>query len=378
MENHRTRLVILGIVTVLIATAVTIHVVAPNFYRRLLIYLNPEAQTQMVNAALESADAGDFKAARSESLEIVRSSRGDNLTALSVYDTSSFMTGSAAARVSAIRTTKEHYARATNDPYTQALQVNKLLGYYNSARENYVFDEIFSGDPFQNFLVPGDKVGSIRKLAEHSITLNPTTAAIFRLGQWNAEQIEKAGDTLSQKEKQLYADNILDVIASADKIIDAETAAIEGRPFDYTVKARYFFWKTYLYGAVARVQPQYTEEAKRNLNELVAYYNTTLSDTGERYPLIATRLPYGYADYAVMLMKVHGEEAKSEIAASLDAMISLINENPEVHNGEYLALVRRGVAASEIDPEKASANYRALAQMHPPFKAFLESYGWKF
>lgn len=378
METNRTRMIIIGVVVALIATALTVQIVLPNYFRRLFIYFNTDMQTRVVNSALESADAGDFKTARRDSWDIVRSSRGENLTALSVYDTSSFMTGNAAARINAIRTTKEHYIRAENDTYTQALQVNKVLGYYNSARENYVFDEIFAGEPFQRFLVPGDKMGSIRKLAEHSIALSPTTAAIFRLGQWNAEQIEKAGAEVSQEEKQLYADNILDVISSADKIIDSETQAIEGRPFDYTVKARYFFWKSYLYGAVARVQPQYLEEAKRNLDALVAYYNSTLNEDGSRYPLIATRLPYGYADYAVTLMKIHGEDAQSDIAASLDAMIALINENPEIHKGEYLALVRRGVAASEVDPAKASANYRALAQMHPPFKAFLESYGWKF
>lgn len=378
METHRTRLIIIGIVVALIALVVTVQLLLPNYFRRLYIYFNTDVQTRAVNSALESADQGDFRAAQVESWDVVRSSRGGNLTALSVYDTSAFMTGNAASRINAIRATKEHYSRATNDPYTQALQVNKLLGFYNSARENYVYDEIFAGEPFQNFLVPGDKIGSIRKLAEHSIVLSPTTAAIFRLGQWNAEQIERAGTTVSAQERQLYADNILDVIESADKIIDSETVAIEGRPFDYTIKSRYFFWKSYLYSAVARVQPQYLEETKHNLNELVAYYNATRNENGEKYPLIATRLPYAYANYAVALKDIHGEEARAEIESALNALIALIAENPEIHKGEYLALIRRGVAASEIDPEQASANYRALAQMHPPFKAFLESYGWKF
>lgn len=378
METHRTRLIIIGIVAVLVATVVTVQILLPNYFRRLYIYFNTDVQTRAVNTALESADQGDFKAAQLESWDIVRSSRGGNLTALSVYDTSSFMTGNATSRINAIRATKEHYTRAAGDPYTQALQVNKLLGFYNSARENYVYDEIFAGEPFQNFLVPGDKIGSIRKLAEHSIALSPTTAAIFRLGQWNAEQIEKAGTSVSVEERELYADNILDVIASADKIIDSETVAIEGRPFDYTIKSRYFFWKSYLYSAVARVQPQYLEDAKVNLNELVAYYDTTRNENGEKYPLIATRLPYAYANYAVALMDIHGEEARPEIEKSLNALIALIAEDPEIHKGEYLALIRRGVAASEIDPQQASANYRELAQMHPPFKAFLESYGWKF
>lgn len=331
--------------------------------------------------ALQLIEEGDFNAAAMEARKAYDSASNEEEKQLarSALEVANFRGGGEQERLEAIRLTKETYTLLKGNAYRQSLEVNELLGYFNTAYEQSVFDEIFKGEPFEKFLVPGDKSLSIRKLAEHSLALWPSTEAEFRIGAWHADQIlyGSGGKKLTKAERQDHANEILKVIASADALISEQKARVKDQPFGYMVEPRYFFWKTYLYGIVARVYPKYIDDARKSLDGLVASYDSSRDQLGNKRPLIAARLPSGYFTYATSLYRVKGEAVLPEVRANLDALVDLIGENPAVHTGSFLATVRTGAAS----PELWDRNYKSyvdLAKVHPPFKAFLEKYGWKF
>lgn len=335
---------------------------------------------ELARGAAQLVGEGRFEEAVAQAERVDRESNGTNFAARSVVDSGKFMTGDQEKRIEAIRYTKETYAKLEGQPHDQALQVNKLLGYVNAGFEQYVFDEIFSGDTFGAFLVKGDMGSSIRKLAEHSLSLSPTTEAAFRIGQWDADRIRDLYGTwnATAAQKELYADDILQIIKASDALIESEKGGVDGRPFDYMVEPRSLYWKSYLYGVVARVRPEYLDESKAELDKLVAIYEKSGDANGKKNVLIAARLPYGYFSYALAVHEVKGAAGKSEAIANLDAMMALIAENPGAHDGAYLSFVRGGGARSRADQERSYNGYLVFAEMHPPFKVFLQQYGWKF
>ncbi len=349
-----------------------------GFVLKSSVPLTPIENVQAGNA-VDLAASGKFSEALVEAERINAESQGTNAVARSVIDTSKFLTGDSQSRIEAVRYTKESYAAYTGNGLNQALQVNKLLGYLNSGFEQYVFDEVFSGEQFSQFIVPGDKASSIRKLAEHSIELYPTTSALFRIGQWDADRIRDLyGEwNATEAQKMTYANDILRIIAEADALIASETQQIDGRPFDFMVEPRYLYWKSYLYGVVARVRPEYIQESKNALVALEQVFETSRDENGNKIPLISTRLPYGYYSYALTLHEVKGSEAKAEIQQTLDALVTLVESNPGIHEGSYLSFIREFASRSRENQERYYKGYLELAEVHPPFKEFLQEHGVK-
>lgn len=343
-----------------------------------------DSKTVQIENAAQSMNLigeGNFDAAIAAAEKVLKTGSDDRsiAQARSVADIGRFMTGEETKRIEAIRITKESYEKAIGDPRTQALQVNKLLGYLNSGYEQYVYDEIFSGEVFGQFKVKKDRTSSIKNLANHSLQLYPTTEALFRYGQWFADRIRDIhGDwRVTPEQRVQYAENTLKVIEYSDKLIAREMKENEDRAFSYMIESRYFFWETYLYGAVARVKPEYIVQSKEFLDKLVASYENSRDEQGNKIPLIATRLPYSYVGYAWSLYEVKGEESMPEIEDNLDALIAIINENPKLHEGAFLAFVRNGAKQSAERQERYYKPEEVLGKKYPPFGEFLKTYGWE-
>ncbi|TSC86213.1 MAG: hypothetical protein G01um10148_719 [Parcubacteria group bacterium Gr01-1014_8] len=372
--NIRGIIVLILLVAAVLSTA-ALYVFRPDLFL-LRGGLSEEEQKKMTDTALHLAAQGRSDEAVAQAELVMRGSSEPNFVARSVVDTGKFMSGDARKRIEAVQLTKETYTLSKTN-YEKALQVNKLLGYINAAFEPFVFDEVFVGEPFQSFLVQDDAATSIRNLAEYSISLYPTTEAQFRIGQWYTDRIRNLyGDwNATPAQKKEYAGEIAKVIASADALLPQELKTVEGRPFEYMVEPRFLFWKSYLYGVMARVQPEYLEDAKIALDALVKLNETTRDEKGAPIPLIASRLPYTYFNYALALYDVQGTDAKAEINKYLNALMTLVEKDPAVHQGYYLAFLREGGARSKADWERYYKGYIDLSELNPNFKEFLIKYG---
>lgn len=332
---------------------------------------------ELVRNALSLVSNGDYSAAIEAADTAAKNAATDQeyFTARSIADTARFSTGEEANRIAAIRSTKESYVRARGNNFEQARYVNVLLGYLNAGFEKYVFDEVFSGPDFSKFLVPNDRASSIRGLAEHSYELAPSTESLFRIGQWYSDRMRNLyGDwDLSDAEKMEAANEILAILTDADKLLAQELEQTEGRVFQFTIEPRYYFWEAYLYGVVARQKPEYLAQAKESVEKLEQLYATRRDENGNQIDLIATRLPYTYANYAWALYEVKGEAGYEEARTYLDKLIAVIDANPTAHAGYYLSLINKNAALSS---EKLKKTYSAimmykLTMMHKPFGDFI-------
>jgi len=327
-------------------------------------------------------ESGDFaQAAQQAEAFLEKGGREGANVARSALDVGTFYTGSYENRIKAIQLTKEFIRSLEGDPYSQALQVNKLLSYIQIAADGRINREIFTGEPFKNFWVPEDLSSSIKNLAEYSLSLYPTTNARFHTAVWYVDRIRniRGAWNATDAEKKLYANEILRIIDVADQSFAESERSIAGRPFDYTERFHLLFSKVYFYSAVSRVYPQYLKEVKESFVALEKEYEAVRARTGGVNAFAATRMPDAYVAYAGALQQVAGRSAYAEVSATLDKLVEFVESDPKPHEGVYLTFIRQDRSKlTKATRERAFSVYYDLAVAHPPFRAFLERNGWIF
>lgn len=341
----------------------------------------PADQKQLLSEPIDLFAEGKYDAATRQAMQIVEDSDGIlNFAARTIAEIGYFMEGDVANKLTAIRKTKEHYFVQEGNSFDQALLVNKLVGYINPDSEDILFNEVFAGEPFEQFFVPGNKLESLRNLAEHSLSIYPTTSAYFEIGSWHADHIlNKYNDWgLTDEEKDMQAIEILDNIHSADLLIENEKQILEERPFGYMIEPWYFFQKMSLYLAVAHTQPTYLEQARASLALLSDLYERERNAGNDRSRIIVTLIPYAHFDYAQAIYEIKGESALPEALAHLETAMDLIQESPALHEKIFLNSLReQGSLTQEVRNDRYGA-YLIFAQENARFKIFLESHGWQF
>lgn len=337
-------------------------------------YLNAELKT--ANDALAS---GDFLQAASTTRKILAESDPEKdssayFNASSVLALSEFLAGSKEQRIGAIRLTKQNFLSQDGNARRQASEINILLGYIRSANEQYVFEEVFSGEPFQKFFVKDKRLKSIKNLAEYSYGLDTSTEALYRIADYQRSIVLNSSGAL---EKKKAIDATVQTLHKADLLYPRELAEVKGLPFDYMVELRYYLWESYIYGELALADPVYLDISEKMSDKMFNLYETRRDASGNKIALIAARVTDVYLNYARYLYTVKGMSRIDDVRSHLDSLIAVINEHPSWHQGSYLALVRKmatdGIAGKR---SRSYQQYVELANIHEPFKRFLESYGW--
>jgi hypothetical protein len=357
-----------------------------SYVDRILGAIRGENHDKLLADTLATLDQGDYSGAASSSKALLSELPSDSVEfyiAHSVLEVATFFAGSREEqRKEGIRLVKQTYLNAQTD-FEKALQVNELLGYIMAGREQFVIDEIFTGEPFGSFYDPNDWIQTIKNLAEHSISLHPTPEAVFRIGFWNTEKLVVGlrAETLTDEERDMYVQGTLDAVAEAERIYPEYLARMQGRALSYMITPRYYFWRGYLLRKVAIVEPEYAELSVRADRDLLISYETTLDQYGNRLPLIAARIPYMRFDRATYLIEhKRGPEIVMRIKNDLDEIMALIRENPAAHEGHFVSLIRTQASLSESERQEANSYLRfaRVARLHEPFKTFLEGYGMEF
>lgn len=374
---HQRKTPILVLLTALLILGTAVYAWGTGFFGLIENRVNPFEREEL-KSAITLAEQGHFSDAAAQAAPLTSSDDGFvRGNARTVEAVGAFMSGEEAERIRSIQMVKEDYMNATQ-PTTKAFAINTLFGYIMAGREQYVFDEIFNGEPFGEYRVENDWSSSVRNLAELSLSLYPSTEALFRLGQWHSVRLSttaKDHDVVTE-EKRAHADEILKILDRSVEIYPQHLAVANAvKVFPYMVTARYYFWRGYLYGSVATVYPQYLPKMEEEYNKLFEFYETERDELGNRRPLIAGRLTYAHSGYANYLYVIKGESAYPEIREHLDRIIELVEEDPETHAGQFVSLIRE---QGKLSPDKRGGEYKVfarLAAIHPPYKEFLAKYG---
>lgn len=335
---------------------------------------------QAYQSALYLSQGGEFSEAvnvTSQAINNLNTSSGVEWSKLrSVLETSKFLGGDREERIEAVSLTKERYTKETS-AYNKALQINKLLGYITNAFEQHIIDEVFTGEPFNHLYIAGNRIASIKNLAELSYATYPTTAALFRIALADASPLYGLDvNPLSNSDKQHHAEAILELLKTSESLIENDIKDIRGRPYEEIIPIRYHHWRGLLFGAVSLVKPEYLTQMEDSFGAVFSEYEKHKAADGSYTQNIEASIPYSDFAYASFIYSVGGKSRESDAKQHLDRAVRLIAMHPETHKGSFIALIDR-VRSEQCDGcwfnEK---RVKQMAAISPSFKNFLNQFGW--
>ena len=271
----------------------------------------------------------------------------------------------------AVELVTERYRVAKNNS-ERADAINHLITFYYTDRNRGVYEYIFSKDEFSEFRkeVPAD---SVRALAEHSLSLKPTSHAHFFVANWYAGELLD-NEELEDDTAREYAITLADEVAKAEEVFLTEerprlaqqVLGISGVPF-------FFHWKGFLLGAAAGAQSRYLTDALNSFDQVFDFY-TRYSQAA----LIETILPYSHFYKAAYLNAYAGEDKSDEVRAHLGALVERVLSKQSIHETGFISFVKIESVRAESEQDHNHRWFRELAEVSPRFKDFLERHGWDF
>ncbi len=330
----------------------------------------------LLDRAYSHLTSGDYQSALEGAIKLT----GDadptvSIRAQRMVNEANFLIGTRESRILAVQGAKSLFTRLEGYPEDQGLVVAGLLNYLSMTPESYIFDEIFTSGPFSAFLVKNSYIDSIKSLADYSLSLKPTTTALARVGWWHADKILEISKSYGHdtSAKKVAADEILKILESRQSLFLQEVALSTN---DSMSRANFYFWQASLYQAVARVYPDYIDEALQSLQVLHHEYEVTSSEAGEGLAAIAVLIPYAELYYAQALYEVAGETSLPQVREHLFALIEAVEANPDVHRASFISMIQRQAAQAPQYQLFRHPTYARFIEEVPEFRIFLESYGW--
>lgn len=332
---------------------------------------------EMLNQASDYLLVGNYRTARDEAVKLT----GDadpfvSIRAQIILNEANFMIGTRESRLAAVQGAKNLFTRLEGYPEDQALVITSLLNYMSMDPDRYIFNEIFAPGPFSAFVVKNDYLGTVKNLAEYSVSLKPTTTALARVGWWHADKILNISRVhgLSEVERKATADEILKIIADHKDLLTQEITNHE--TLNPMLKPNFYFWQASLYQAVARVYPEYIDEASDSLAALHNEYESTRGQDGGYLATIAVLIPYAELYYAQALYEVEGETSLPQVREHLVALVETVETNPDIYRTSFIGMIERQSSLAAQYRIFNHPTYSRFIEQVPEFRIFLESYGW--
>lgn len=281
--------------------------------------------------------SGDYESASDAYNKIVANEAANpEQRALAVWSAAEInykLSGDIQDAVDGIRELKETVLDTRVSPRVRAGSLRTMVGiYYGSAgRHPAVFEEMFRGEPFNQYLVPGDGYLSTRKLHEWAYSIYPTSNVAIKLAQWFViEPFEN--DELTVEEIDSY-------LAEAQRYLN-EAAALEELELELegprlTESRRYAsnqYWVTFIQTALALHEDDGSYDYAQAYEDLFTFLRN--SPNGE----VAQYLPYAHWLYANFLVKFDGDVAAAQ--EQLAQTISLVENDPRPEANEFASFVR--------------------------------------
>ncbi len=366
------------VVLILCIAAFTLRAPIGDFFGRFMPALQkgdvgPDQSIE--NAKQAAAQGAFFESIQLSEPLVLAETPAMRSAARSTLALSSFASGDEESRINAVRIVKQDFLIVRSD-LDRALAINKLLAYIMTGEDQYIYDEVFTGEPFASYRVEGDWSGSLRKLAEFSLSFYETPQALQRVAFWYAARLTNYDKkySLSKGQKEEYIDQILALIARIDGVYPGYERTLANRSYEYLLPTQHAFWKTYLYAVVAQSgRPEYLVQSKQALDELVRISEAAVDAEGNVIPLASISVPEAEFIYAKAVFLIKKEDGYEEVRYHLGRAVSVTEANPGLQEGTFIAIMRNAA----LTPERHKIIPK-LAALDPNFKVFLQKYGWKF
>ncbi len=358
---------------------------APQSTFRTFFGLPQTTITRDLELTYDLTEKGDFLATQESAQKILQTTGTSSVAgqrAITATVVADFWGGDMQKQLEAVRLTKEQLLTYPGSPYNQALLINRLLGYITTAMEPQLIDEIFKGEPYGELRIPGDDVGSLKNLAEYSLSKYPTSVAYFKVGIWHATSIFKHFDGI----EKLSTSNLDRHIRSIEKILDdtnilfpEEEKRILGRPYWEVQAPAFYYFQGFLNASIALVRHENLPKAEAAFQKVFDYYQERRTADEQGNIMIEARLVYTDFSLATFIYAIDGDARLPEVRGHLDRMIERMEAHPNVHKNSFFAFMRETMLAGPTGTQGRWYSYDRFSQMsalHPPFRDFLNSNGW--
>lgn len=171
-------------------------------------------------------------------------------------------------------------------------------------------------------------------------------------------------------------ESLLRTLSEIESLYSQEREVFEIVPLGYLGEMRYYLWMSYLYGELALTDPAYLEKSQNYAQGMYALYESKKTIEGQN-ALIGARIPDVLINDARYTYMVLGARGRPHVVDALDRLMQEVKAHPSWHEGGFIALIKNMTSTAVSGNKSASyKHYVALANEYPPFKAFLNEYGW--
>ena len=273
----------------------------------------------------------------------------------------------------AIESAKEIIANETIRQSLRAWSVNRLLDFYLTNRDPKIFQMIFDDDKYKLFAISDDKKLAVRKLAEYSNGIFPTSHAKLRIAMWYSGELLD-NKNLDGKTKKEYGDMIADLVKEAERLFNAEVQR-GSHPVEIS-KANFYHFKAFNLAALSLAGLNKPDE--KNLFEQAFLDALRLNKPKNGQEDIRLKELLAYTDfyYGAFLYEIFGKLRITEAQGHANAVAENVKNHP---NPELHPFYSFKTAERTRDPAERDHNYRfflELASISDPFKNLLIQSGW--
>jgi|TARA_Y100000310_G_scaffold178905_1_gene178861 hypothetical protein len=252
----------------------------------------------------------------------------------------------------------------------RVLAINAIINIYQfSAQDPVLFDLIFEDAPFAELYNGSDKELALRKLAEYSRELFPTTFANFRISIWYGAQVLNSND-LSEKEKNAHLNTISDLVNESNRLFANELEVSYALGFS---SMSFYQNKAFNLFPLAVSNRVLAEEVDNAFNQAFAAYD----QYHENEPILDSILPYTYLYHAIFLHILFPDGEKgSIITRDINALARIVAENKELHKTNFLTYLHKLHVG--LESPYLVDGVRNLGESYSDFEEFLVENGLNF
>ena len=255
------------------------------------------------------------------------------------------------------------------DARTRGLALTVIASMYcGSGRTPVVFGEIYSGEPFSKYLVPGDPNLSSRNLHGWAAEIYPNAKNSVRIARWYAEEL-LWDSKLTDAKRQEYKGVVEKYIKEADRLALSETQGAQSGNFlenyltseSYTA---YHYWRAIEIAGLAVVfGGTYKEQYKAKFSDFFKLIDSQHSDVTAKYT------PYARMFYAYFLWKIDNDKVAAQ--DQLRQAIQLTQSDPRPGSNPFLLFLHNEGSKPAWD-FSSQVIYDMMA-ISPEFKSFVAS-----
>lgn len=301
-------------------------------------------------------------------------------------------------RIEAVRATKAAFMQATTS-LDRAHALNILVGMAHAVHEDYIYDEIFTGPPFDEFATK-DKIRSLDNLARYSFKLYPTAYAAQlaafedRTAIYDTFQKRDTSFNVETVRKQLEPNfqRVLDAYDTAAKWIGHDVMDTKTPEEAVTTLVAFYQWQGHLLSDLAIGDQRYFDAAQRDLEKAILYAEAMRDSNGKTLSYLDSKIAevqLSIASYSAERGKRYGEQEYIDRAHEYsEKLVRRLKAEPEKYNRFYTLLEleresqeaeRRGHHIQHTEHQRETLRpfwrFKILATIDPTMKKFLLDYG---